>query len=82
MDVRPGLGCADNPLVIGEPGIRFYAGAPIILPGGERIGTLCVLDRKPRQLEPAQRRLLIELSGAVTQALLMRERLGSGAAPG
>lgn len=68
---------AGNPLVTGEPGIRFYAGAPIILPGGERIGTLCVLDRKPRQLEPAQRRLLIELSGALAHALLMRERMAS-----
>ncbi len=69
---------ADNPLVIGEPGICFYAGAPLTLPGGERVGTLCVIDRAPRQLSPAQRAQLVELAQSVVQALLLRERaLGS-----
>ena len=74
-----GDACADprfagNPLVTGEPGIRFYAGAPIELPGGVRLGTLCVIDRQPRRLDPAQREQLRELAAAAAQALELREQ--------
>jgi PAS domain S-box-containing protein len=73
-DARADPRFADNPLVTGEPGIRFYAGAPLTLPSGERLGTLCVIDRAPRQLPEAQRLQLAELAQAVVQALLLRER--------
>ncbi|MBC7503191.1 MAG: PAS domain-containing protein [Herminiimonas sp.] len=52
----------DNPLVTGDPNIRFYAGAPMITPDGYRLGTLCVLDRKPRVMSDNQRSALAALS--------------------
>lgn len=63
-----------NPLVTGAPNIRFYAGAPLVMPGGERVGSLCVIDRQVRQLSEPQRLMLHELAQAVTQALLLREK--------
>ena len=60
---------ADNPLVTGAPDIRFYAGAPIASPDGRRIGTLCVIDRKPRELTDEQRRLLVDLARTVEREI-------------
>lgn len=65
---------ADNALVTGEPRLRFYAGAPIAAPGGQRIGTLCVLDRQPRRLSVEQRQQLAELAAAASQALALRDQ--------
>ena len=63
---------ADNPLVATAPDIRFYAGVPLRLSGGEHVGTLCVIDRKPRQLNDKQREALRLLSIAAVQALESR----------
>ena len=59
----------------GAPDIRFYAGAPLVLARGERVGTLCVIDRQARQLDPAQARMLQSLAAIATQALEMRRDL-------
>ncbi|MEY8878912.1 MAG: PAS domain S-box protein [Leptothrix sp. (in: b-proteobacteria)] len=60
---------ADNPLVTEAPHIRFYAGAPIALSDGHRVGTLCVIDRQPRNLNDTQRELLRCLAVAAARAL-------------
>ena len=56
---------ADNPLVTGAPHIRFYAGYPIKGPKGHRIGTLCVIDSKPRSLTSEELRTLKDLGAMV-----------------
>lgn len=60
---------AGNPLVVDEPSIRFYAGAPIRVMGGQAVGTLCVLDREPRQLDARQIHALECLAHAAARAL-------------
>lgn len=64
-----------NPLVTGEPCIRFYAGAPVRLAGGAVVGTLCVIDRRPRRLGPHQREVLKQLAIATAKALEGRRAL-------
>ncbi|MEM1354888.1 MAG: ATP-binding protein [Planctomycetota bacterium] len=59
----------DNPLVTGEPGIRFYAGHPLILDDGHAVGTLCVIDTKPRRIDRKQLSVLRRLAGQATQLL-------------
>lgn len=63
---------ADNPLVIGEPYIRFYAGASISLPLGEKIGTLCVIDTKSNFLDKNQKIALEGLAKVISQILVVR----------
>ena len=65
----------DNPLVTGEPNIRFYAGAPLILENNIRVGTLCVIDRKPRVLTEKQKTSLEALSRQVVAQLNLRLKL-------
>lgn len=55
-------GFKDNPLVIDNPNIRFYAGAPLKTTSGHRIGTLCLIDQKPRSLTEVEERFLTRLA--------------------
>lgn len=65
----------DNPLVKGNTDIRFYAGVPLVLPSGEALGTLCVIDHKPRHLSTGQRRSLKTLASSVLAEIELRRRL-------
>ncbi|MDP2367142.1 PAS domain S-box protein [Rhodoferax sp.] len=60
---------ADNPLVTGPPDIRFYAGAPLSTAGGFRIGTLCLIDKKPRRFPEEDQRALRDLADWVEDEL-------------
>ena len=53
---------ADNPLVTGAPGIRFYAGMPLATPDGHALGTFCVIDYKPKDIRPADLTTLSEIA--------------------
>lgn len=65
---------ADSPFVINEPKIRFYASAPLIDPDGFAIGTLCVFDTIPRQLNDEQRDAMRTLAAEVISHLVLRKQ--------
>lgn len=65
---------ATNPLVTGGPGIRFYAGAPLIMDGDKALGTVCVIDRKKKKLTDDQLNALKSLSNLVVDQLELRRR--------
>ncbi|MES2529917.1 MAG: GAF domain-containing protein [Pseudomonadota bacterium] len=67
-----------NPLVVGDPNIRFYAGAPLVTSNGHALGTVCVIDREPRDITPEQ---LEQLQFMAQQVILMLEARVAPAKP-
>ena len=74
-DARADDRFADSPLVTGPPHYRFYAGAPLICPDGHALGSLCVVDREPRELSREQLSALEALARRVVAELELRRSL-------
>ncbi len=72
---------AANPLVTGDPSIRFYAGAPLVSSGGQRLGTICVIDRVPRELDARQIETLQFLADQVMRKLEERRQALAAGGP-
>ena len=68
-DATKDIRFSDNPLVTGDPCIRFYAGAPVTMSNGHRVGTLCIIDRQPRHLDDMQRDILSSLARVAAATL-------------
>lgn len=62
----------NNPLTVGDPNIRFYAGAPLVTSDGYALGALCVIDRKPRTLTETEERMLQVMANRVMHLLELR----------
>jgi len=65
---------SDNPFVVGGPQIRFYAGVPLVTASGLGLGTLCVIDHKPKELSPAQIKALTVLRNQVIRELELHKK--------
>ena len=75
----------DNPLVTGAPHIRFYAGAPLVTSNGMRLGSLCVIDVEPRNLDAEQLMVLANFAEVVVREIekdIARVRLTTHRPPG
>lgn len=64
----------NNPLVLGDPNIRFYAGAPLRLASGFRLGSMCIIDTKPRKLSELEQRRLATLAQIVVDEMELRHK--------
>ncbi len=73
-DARKDMRFKDNPLVTGQPNISFYAGIPLISSEGNALGTLCVIDNKPRKLEQKQLEALKSLANQVVHLFELRKK--------
>ena len=73
-DASADLRFCDNPLVTADPHIRFYAGAPLVMSDGRALGTLCVIDREPREFSPKQGQTLALLARQVVAQLELRKK--------
>lgn len=62
----------DNPFVVGEPYVRFYAGIPLRSPDGHAIGTLCAIDSRPRDFSAEDRAMLTDLGALAMEVLELR----------
>lgn len=71
-DVRKDERFANSPLATNAPHVRFYAGFPLVTPGGHALGSLCAIDRKPRRLSAAQIKAMQRLAGQVMVSLELR----------
>lgn len=71
-DAREDARFAENPYVLGDPNVRFYAGAPLITPSGYRLGTLCVLDSEPRRMEREKLAILRDLADMASREMDLR----------
>jgi len=60
----------DNPLVLEQPHIRYYAGAPLQAPNGHKLGTLCLIDRVPRRLSDEEKTMLKNLADMVVNEMV------------
>ena len=78
-DARRDPRFVDSPFVTGPAGLRFYAGAPLVAPDRSRIGTICVLDRRPRRPSARQRQDLVDLAGLAIDQLELRRQTGERA---
>jgi GAF domain-containing protein len=71
-DARSDPRTCEHPLVTGEPGLRFYAAAPIITGDGQRLGTVAVMDTEPHEATPEQLAMLTDLAGLAMDQLELR----------
>jgi PAS domain S-box-containing protein len=74
-DARHDPRVADNPLVTGDPRIRFYAGVPLVTESGQALGAFCVIDSEPRELTATQRDSLRKLAHQAMRHIEMRRQL-------
>ncbi|HKP71358.1 MAG TPA: ATP-binding protein [Pyrinomonadaceae bacterium] len=68
---------AENPYVVSDPHVRFYAAAPLITPGGHALGVLCVIDQVPHKLDDGQREALLTLARQTVTQLELRRHANS-----
>jgi len=76
-DARSDSRFDDNPLVSDDPNIRFYAGCPLSAPDGRNVGTLCVIDNEPRDIDKSDIKLLEELAQMVEEELAVASMIHS-----